>query len=69
MGHLHVSKMKFRYPVPDTFSPRKSNHNEPKRTIMDIPANTSADFQVNFLSLLLAATCYLAIFIKKNLFF
>ncbi|XP_019168407.1 PREDICTED: DNA polymerase zeta catalytic subunit isoform X1 [Ipomoea nil] len=47
MGHLHVSKMKFRYPVPDTFSPRKSNHNEPKRTIMDIPANTSADFQAD----------------------
>nr|GMD05868.1 DNA polymerase zeta catalytic subunit isoform X1 [Ipomoea batatas] len=47
MGHLHVSKMKFRYPVPDTFSPRKPNHNEPKRTIMDIPANTSADFQAD----------------------
>ncbi|CAI0551267.1 unnamed protein product [Linum tenue] len=26
MGHVHVSKVKFRHPVPDAFSKRKSNH-------------------------------------------
>uniref|UniRef100_A0A2N9IM45 DNA polymerase n=1 Tax=Fagus sylvatica TaxID=28930 RepID=A0A2N9IM45_FAGSY len=51
MGHMHLSKMKFRHPVPDTFSPRKSdciglqNQNMDKLTCManDFQANPNCD--------------------------
>lgn len=44
MGHLHLSKMKFRHPVPDAFSPRK--------LFPDGQSCTPADFQVNPVSCL-----------------
>ncbi|KDO56300.1 hypothetical protein CISIN_1g000501mg [Citrus sinensis] len=37
MGHLHLSKLKFRHPVPDAFFPRKFNYSSKQ---------ASADFQV-----------------------
>ncbi|KAG8363827.1 hypothetical protein BUALT_Bualt19G0062700 [Buddleja alternifolia] len=35
MGHLHVSKMKFRNPVPNVFSQRKAKHNCQLRPLTD----------------------------------
>lgn len=38
MGHLHLSKLKFRHPVPDAFFPRKFNYSSKQ---------ASADFQIH----------------------
>ncbi|GAY60125.1 hypothetical protein CUMW_199630 [Citrus unshiu] len=38
MGHLHLSKLKFRHPVPDAFFPRKFNYSSKQ---------ASADFQLS----------------------
>lgn len=46
MGHLHVSKMKFRNPTPDTFSPRKANCVDRRRP-SDMSTSTTAEFQVD----------------------
>ncbi|PON37843.1 DNA polymerase zeta catalytic subunit [Trema orientale] len=35
MGHVHLSKMKFRHPVPDVFSPRKSVYTDQTKQSMD----------------------------------
>ncbi|CAH9141447.1 unnamed protein product [Cuscuta epithymum] len=45
MGHLHVSKMKFRNPVPEAFSPKNAKYKDLKRDSMDIPAYSSANFK------------------------
>ncbi|KAL8553803.1 hypothetical protein ACS0TY_002187 [Phlomoides rotata] len=45
MGHLHVSKMKFRPPVPDTYSQRKRNHNGKLRPSVD--DSPCVDFQAD----------------------
>ncbi|PHT98415.1 DNA polymerase zeta catalytic subunit [Capsicum chinense] len=45
MGHLHVSKMKFRNPIPDTFSPRKANYID--RRSSDMSTSMTAEFQVD----------------------
>ncbi|WMV11977.1 hypothetical protein MTR67_005362 [Solanum verrucosum] len=46
MGHLHVSKMKFRNPIPDTFSPKKANCVDRRRP-SDMSTSTTAEFQVD----------------------
>ncbi|XP_055816734.1 DNA polymerase zeta catalytic subunit [Solanum dulcamara] len=46
MGHLHISKMKFRNPIPDTFSPRKANYVDRRRP-SDMSTSTTAEFQVD----------------------
>ncbi|MCD7446604.1 hypothetical protein HAX54_010796, partial [Datura stramonium] len=46
MGHLHVSKMKFRNPIPDTFSPRKANYVERRRP-SDMSTSMTTEFQVD----------------------
>lgn len=45
MGHLHVSKMKFRNPIPDTFSPRKANYVD--RRPSDMSTSMTTEFQVD----------------------
>lgn len=49
MGHLHVSKIKFRHPVPEVFSPRKAAYAFPQRDLTDkatgIAANTQGRFR------------------------
>ena len=47
---LHLSKMKFCHPVPDTFSPRKSDHSSPHKHHMDKLTCMPTDFQVIFAS-------------------
>ncbi|KAK4595861.1 hypothetical protein RGQ29_014087 [Quercus rubra] len=47
MGHMHLSKMKFRHPVPDTFSPRKSNHIVLHKQHMDKFTCMPTDFQAD----------------------
>ncbi|KAF3951336.1 hypothetical protein CMV_023003 [Castanea mollissima] len=44
---LHLSKMKFRHPVPDTFSRRKSDHIGLHKQHMDKLTCMSTDFQVD----------------------
>ncbi|XP_038703838.1 DNA polymerase zeta catalytic subunit isoform X2 [Tripterygium wilfordii] len=44
MGLLHVSKIKFRHPVPDAFGQRKIG---PLREVMDKPVYMSADIQAD----------------------
>ena len=51
MGHMHLSKMKFCHPVPDTFSPRKSNHIGLHKQHMDKLTCMPTDFPVIFSSL------------------
>ncbi|CAN4108758.1 unnamed protein product [Withania somnifera] len=46
MGHLHVSKMKFRNPIPDTFSPRKANYVDRRRP-SDMSTSMTTEFQVD----------------------
>ena len=48
---MHLSKMKFRHPVPDTFSPRKSDHIGLHKQHMDKLTCMPTDFQVIFSSL------------------
>uniref|UniRef100_A0A2N9FNZ4 Uncharacterized protein n=1 Tax=Fagus sylvatica TaxID=28930 RepID=A0A2N9FNZ4_FAGSY len=63
MGHMHLSKMKFRHPVPDTFSPRKSdliglqNQNMDKLTCManDFQADPNCDASLS-LPILISST-------------
>ncbi|KAI3448610.1 hypothetical protein Pfo_005275 [Paulownia fortunei] len=45
MGHLHVSKVKFRYPVPNVFSERKVTHKGKLRPLTD--DSTCMDFQAD----------------------
>uniref|UniRef100_A0A2N9I954 DNA polymerase n=1 Tax=Fagus sylvatica TaxID=28930 RepID=A0A2N9I954_FAGSY len=45
MGHMHLSKMKFRHPVPDTFSPRKSDRIGLQNQKMDKLTCMANDFQ------------------------
>ncbi|KAL6285952.1 hypothetical protein ACE6H2_010342 [Prunus campanulata] len=45
MGHLHVSKIKFRHPIPDAFCPRKSVHNGQPSQDIDKSTCMPADFQ------------------------
>uniref|UniRef100_A0A2N9FMJ7 DNA polymerase zeta catalytic subunit N-terminal domain-containing protein n=1 Tax=Fagus sylvatica TaxID=28930 RepID=A0A2N9FMJ7_FAGSY len=47
MGHMHLSKMKFRHPVPDTFSPRKSDGIGMQNQNMDKLTCMPTDFQAN----------------------
>ncbi|KAK4424650.1 DNA polymerase zeta catalytic subunit [Sesamum alatum] len=53
MGHIHVSKMKFRCPVPDVFSERKVKHNGMLKplandsTCMDFQADVDRDSCLN----------------------
>ncbi|KAJ8529504.1 hypothetical protein K7X08_036339 [Anisodus acutangulus] len=46
MGHLHVSKMKFRNPIPDTFPPRKDNYVDRRRP-SDMSISMTAECQVD----------------------
>nr|XP_016515146.1 PREDICTED: DNA polymerase zeta catalytic subunit-like isoform X1 [Nicotiana tabacum] len=46
MGHLHVSKMKFRNPIPDTFAPRKAKCFD-RRRHSDMSTSMTAEFQVD----------------------
>lgn len=46
MGHLHVSKIKFRHPIPDAFCPRKSVHNGQPSQDIDKSTCMPADFQI-----------------------
>lgn len=48
MGHIHLSKLKFRHPVPDVFSPNKSVSTEQPRKDMDPSTCTPLDSEVNF---------------------
>lgn len=50
MGHLHVSKMKFRHPVPDVYSQQKIKKNGKLRPLTDDSA--CMDFQVSMFFLL-----------------
>ncbi|XP_024028845.1 DNA polymerase zeta catalytic subunit isoform X2 [Morus notabilis] len=47
MGHIHLSKMKFRHPVPDAFLPKKSINTEQAKKGMDpftcAPTDSEAD--------------------------
>ncbi|RVX18704.1 DNA polymerase zeta catalytic subunit [Vitis vinifera] len=47
MGHLHLSKMKFRHPVPDVFSSRKVNYNGQQKPEPDDFACISAHLQAD----------------------
>ncbi|KAL2536841.1 DNA polymerase zeta catalytic subunit [Forsythia ovata] len=47
MGQLHVSKIKFRYPVPDVFSPRKAEYNSQQKKYTDDSTCVTADFQAD----------------------
>ncbi|KAK4595876.1 hypothetical protein RGQ29_014100 [Quercus rubra] len=47
MGHMHLSKMKFRHPIPDTFSPRKSDHIGLHKQQMDKLTSMPTDFQAD----------------------
>ncbi|KAK9291641.1 hypothetical protein L1049_019590 [Liquidambar formosana] len=43
MGHIHLSRMKFRHPVPDVFSPWKANYNGQHCMPADFKADSSGD--------------------------
>ncbi|CAK7340718.1 unnamed protein product [Dovyalis caffra] len=47
MGHLHLSKMKFRHPVPDSFTPRKFSNKYQDGLEIDESTCISADFQAD----------------------
>uniref|UniRef100_A0A2N9FLM1 DNA-directed DNA polymerase family B exonuclease domain-containing protein n=1 Tax=Fagus sylvatica TaxID=28930 RepID=A0A2N9FLM1_FAGSY len=47
MGHMHLSKMKFRHPVPDTFSPWKSDGIGMQNQNMDKLTCMPTDFQAD----------------------
>ncbi|KAF9669963.1 hypothetical protein SADUNF_Sadunf13G0019200 [Salix dunnii] len=47
MGHLHLSKMKFRHPVPDPFTPRKFSAKHQDEPEMEESTCISADFQAD----------------------
>lgn len=46
MGHIHLSKMKFRHPVPDVFSPNKSVSTKQPRKDMDPSMCTPLDSEI-----------------------
>ncbi|KAJ0080258.1 hypothetical protein Patl1_22611 [Pistacia atlantica] len=48
MSHLHLSKVKFRHPVPDVFSPRKFNYDNQHLKVMDKWTQKNADFQADW---------------------
>lgn len=50
MGHLHISKLKFRHPVPVVYSHRKFKYNDELRTSRD--DSTCMDLQVSLVFLL-----------------
>lgn len=50
MGHLHVSKIKFRLPVPDVVSCRKARDSRQHRQQTDNTNCLAADFLVFFLT-------------------
>jgi DNA polymerase zeta len=45
MGHMHLSKTKFHNPIPDTFSPRKSDRIGLQNQNMDKLTCMPTDFQ------------------------
>ncbi|KAL5566065.1 hypothetical protein UlMin_029229 [Ulmus minor] len=47
MGHLHLSRMKFRYPLPDVFSPNRSFYNGKPGQDMDLSTCMPPDFQAD----------------------
>ncbi|KAJ6694315.1 hypothetical protein OIU85_005038 [Salix viminalis] len=47
MGHLHLSKVKFRHPLPDSYTPRKFSNKHQYRPEMDESTSISADFQAD----------------------
>ncbi|CAN6575672.1 unnamed protein product [Malus baccata var. baccata] len=47
MGHLHVSKIKFRHPIPDVFVHRRSVYNGQPSQDIDKTTCMSADFQAD----------------------
>ncbi|KAL6142619.1 hypothetical protein ACLB2K_060896 [Fragaria x ananassa] len=47
MGHLHLSKLKFRHPMPDVFTPRRSVYNGPSKQVIDNLIGTSTDVQAD----------------------
>lgn len=46
MGHIHLSKMKFRHPVPDAFLPKKSINTEQPKKGMDPFTCAPTDFEM-----------------------
>lgn len=52
MGHIHLSKMKFRHPVPDAFLPKKSINTEQPKKGMDPFTCAPTDFEVNIITCL-----------------
>ena len=49
MGHVHLSKLKFRHPVPDVFSPWKSVHTEQARQGKETMTQRHPDFMVSYM--------------------
>nr|XP_011466294.1 PREDICTED: DNA polymerase zeta catalytic subunit isoform X2 [Fragaria vesca subsp. vesca] len=47
MGHLHLSKLKFRHPMPDVFTPRRSVYNGQSKQVIDNLIGTSTDVQAD----------------------
>ena len=47
MGHLHVSKIKFRHPVPEVFSPKKAAHTFLQRDLADKATGIAANKKVS----------------------
>ncbi|XP_027107695.1 DNA polymerase zeta catalytic subunit isoform X2 [Coffea arabica] len=47
MGHLHVSKIKFRHPVPEVFSPKKAAHTFLQRDLADKATGIAANKKVD----------------------
>ncbi|KAJ4719461.1 DNA polymerase [Melia azedarach] len=43
MGHMHLSKLKFRHPVPDVFTPKKFNYNSQHGKEIQESADSQAD--------------------------
>lgn len=54
MGQLHISKIKFRYPVPDDFSPQKAEYNGQQKKFTDVSTYATADFQVDLFTITLS---------------
>lgn len=51
MGHLHLSKVKFRHPIPESYFRRKFNYDIQHEMGLDNLPSNSADFQVTSISL------------------
>lgn len=60
MGFLHLSKMRFRHPVPNVYLPRKSIYNGQDGHDMDLETCMSADIQVNISPSLIHTRCFLS---------